>query len=161
MPTIHAGAVLVGARALLIRGPSGAGKSRLALALVEAGLAGRLCFTRLVTDDRAEVETAGGRLLVRAPEVLAGLLEIRGLGIRRLPFEPLALAGWVVDLAADAPRLPSPAESVTAVEGVTLPRFAFPACADPLPVLLAALRPAESQMASEGTVIAAVQHRRG
>ena len=33
LPTVHASAVLVGARAVLIRGPSGAGKSRLALAL--------------------------------------------------------------------------------------------------------------------------------
>jgi len=30
MPTVHACAVLVGAKAVLIRGPSGAGKSRLA-----------------------------------------------------------------------------------------------------------------------------------
>ena len=33
-PSVHASAVLVGARAVLIRGPSGAGKSRLALALL-------------------------------------------------------------------------------------------------------------------------------
>ena len=43
------------------------------------------------------------------PQTLAGLIEIRGLGIRRLPFEPVAVVGLVVDLgAADAERLPAP-----------------------------------------------------
>ena len=63
--TVHASAVLVGARAVLIRGPSGAGKSRLALDLIEAARAGALLFARLVGDDRVHLEPIGGRLLVR------------------------------------------------------------------------------------------------
>jgi HPr kinase/phosphorylase len=58
--TAHASAVLVGARAVLIRGPSGAGKSRLALDLL-AGGAVRLRFARLVGDDRVHLEGAGRR----------------------------------------------------------------------------------------------------
>ena len=105
--TIHASAVLVGARAVLIRGPAGSGKSRLAYALLEAAAAGLLPFARLVADDRVDIEPAHGRLLARPPETLAGLIEIRGLGIRRLPFELLAAVGLVVELeAADAARLP-------------------------------------------------------
>jgi len=61
--TIHASAVLVGARAVLIRGPSGSGKSRLAFDLISAA-GGPMRFARLVADDRAELEAAGGRLLV-------------------------------------------------------------------------------------------------
>ena len=38
--SVHASAVLAGARAVLIRGPAGAGKSRLALALLDAADAG-------------------------------------------------------------------------------------------------------------------------
>ena len=53
---VHACAVLIGARALLIRGPAGSGKSRLALALIEAAEAGRLRFARLVADDRVRLE---------------------------------------------------------------------------------------------------------
>src|SRR5262249_47477724 len=98
-PTIHASAVLVGVRAVLIRGPAGSGKSRLALALVQAG-GHTLPFTRLVGDDRVRVGATHGRLLVRPAEALAGLIEVRGLGIRRVPHEPLAVAGLVVDLAA-------------------------------------------------------------
>src|ERR1700719_3482526 len=108
MPSIHASAVLVGARAVLIRGPSGAGKSRLALALLRAAESGRPGFARLVSDDRSHLEAQHGRLLVRPAPELAGLIEVRGLGIRRLPYEPVAVVGLVVDLAAsDAERLPS------------------------------------------------------
>jgi hypothetical protein len=140
-PTIHASAVLVGARAVLIRGPAGSGKSRLALALIEAGAAGLFSFTRLVADDRAHVAAAGGRLLVSPAEPLRGLIEIRGLGIRRLPFEPCAVAGRVVDLAApDAERLPRPEAETATVDGVALARLAVAAGADPLPLVLAALR---------------------
>jgi serine kinase of HPr protein (carbohydrate metabolism regulator) len=140
MGTIHASAVLVGPRAVLIRGASGAGKSRLALRLIEAASVTQPLFTRLVSDDRSHISAAGGRLMVRPPAALAGLLEVRGLGIRRLPYEPVAVVGWVVDLGEKPERLPDDAALRTVVEGVTLPRFAFPPCADPLPVLLAALR---------------------
>src|SRR5262245_19664195 len=94
--TIHASAVLVGARAVLIRGPAGSGKSRLALALIEAARGGLIPFARLVADDRAHVAAVHGRLLVRPAEKLAGLIEIRGLGMCRMPFEPIAVAGFVV-----------------------------------------------------------------
>ncbi len=55
LSTIHASAVLVGARAVLIRGAAGAGKSRLAFALIEAGRCGALPFARLVGDDRVHI----------------------------------------------------------------------------------------------------------
>src|SRR5215211_2957406 len=140
MTTVHASAVLVGARAILIQGPAGSGKSRLALALIEAANTGQLVFARLVADDRVLLEAVHGRLLVRPPDVLAGLIEVRGLRIRRIPHEPVAVVGWVVDLDADdAQRLPPSALRAT-LASVTWPRFAIPSCADPLPVVLAALR---------------------
>jgi HPr kinase/phosphorylase len=137
--------VLVGPRAVLIRGPSGAGKSRLALDLISAGTNGLLRFARLVADDRAEVTAAAGRLLVRPAPPLAGLIEVRGLGIRRLPFEPVALAGLVVDLAAaDAQRLPAPDQARTVVAGVTLARLAIAPGEPALPLVIAALHLPES-----------------
>jgi len=143
--TIHASAVLVGARAVLIRGPSAAGKSRLALDLISAADAGRLPFARLVADDRAEVEAAAGRLLVRPAPPLAGLIEVRGLGIRRLPFEPVAVVGLVVDLAAaDAQRLPAPEQARTVIAGVTLARLPVAPAVPALPLVIAALQLAES-----------------
>jgi HPr kinase/phosphorylase len=122
--TIHASAVLTGARAVLIRGTSGAGKSRLALDLIEAGRGGPLRFARLVGDDRVHVQAACGRLLARPAEALAGLIEVRGLGILRLPYEPSAVVGLVVDLGANAERLPEAEERQVDIEGVSLPRLA-------------------------------------
>jgi HPr kinase/phosphorylase len=144
-PTIHASAVLAGARAVLIRGPAGSGKSQLALALFRAG-GTALPFTRLVGDDRVHVEAAHGRALVRPAPALAGLIEVRGLGIRRLPFESLAVVGLVVDLAAHVDRLPSPESAVTELAGIVLPRLGVAPGQDAFGLLIAALQTPDSQV---------------
>jgi len=136
-PTIHASAVLIGARAVLIRGPSGSGKSRLALALIQAAQAGALRFARLVGDDRVHLEVSHGRLLVRPADAIAGRIEVRGLGIRMVDYERVAVAGLVMDLEAGGERLPDSAALTTTVEGVSLPRLAVASGDDPLNVLLA------------------------
>ena len=145
MTTIHASAVLAGARAVLIRGAAGSGKSSLAFALIRAGETGALPFTRLVGDDRVYIEAAHGRLTVRPAAALEGLIEIRGLGIRRLPFEPLAVVGLVVDLgASDSERLPAADSAVTEVAGIALPRLAVAPAMKPFRLVYAALRTADS-----------------
>ena len=137
--TVHATAVLIGARAALIRGPAGAGKSRLALALLAAAERGALPFARLISDDRTFLDARSGMLLARPPADLAGLLEVRGLGIRRLPYESVAAIGLVVDLGEPAAaRLPQELEVTLA--GVRLPWLAVPPQADALALLLASLR---------------------
>jgi HPr kinase/phosphorylase len=136
--TVHASAVLVGARAVLIRGPSGVGKSRLAWQLMDAGRCDAVRFAKLVGDDRVHLQAAGGRLLVRPAEALAGLIELRGVGILRRDHESCAVVGLVVDLAAaDAERLPERGESV--IEGIALPRLAVAPAVPPLPLVLAML----------------------
>jgi HPr kinase/phosphorylase len=143
--TLHASAVLVGARAVLIQGPSGAGKSRLALALVEAAQAGVLSFARLVADDRVLIEPVHERLLARPAPTLAGLIEVRGLGIRRIDHEPVAVVGTVVELAAeDASRLPEQGGREVKIAGVRLLRLAVAVGVEPLPLLLAHLRTADA-----------------
>jgi serine kinase of HPr protein (carbohydrate metabolism regulator) len=139
LPTIHASAVLVGAKAVLIRGPSGSGKSRLAWDLLQAGVQGALPFARLVADDRTLVEAHGGRLLVRPAPALAGLLEVHGLGIRRLPFEPVAVVGLVVDLSAEEGRMPGIQAGKTTVSGVDMSRLSVASGSDALPLVLACL----------------------
>jgi serine kinase of HPr protein (carbohydrate metabolism regulator) len=130
--------VLIGARAVLIRGASGSGKSRLALELLTAARSGVLRFARLVGDDRIHLERAGGRLLARPAEALAGLIEARGAGILRLDYEACAVVGLVIDLgAADAERLPE--RKQVEIEGITLPRLAVAPGATALPELLALL----------------------
>ncbi|MGQ0581312.1 MAG: HPr kinase/phosphorylase [Reyranella sp.] len=97
-----------GWRAVLLRGPSGAGKSDLALRLIEAG-------GRLVADDQTRLTRRGRALVATAPATIAGLIEVRGVGIVKLTRgqvlaqAPLAL---LVDLvpADRVERLPEPAE---------------------------------------------------
>jgi HPr kinase/phosphorylase len=145
-PTIHASAVLAGARAVLIRGPAGSGKSRLALSLIQSASNGQLIFARLVADDRVHVEAAHGRLIARPPAALAGLLEVRGLGIQHLPYEPMAVVSWVVDLCVPAPmRIPDDSTAHAVVAGVRIRRLAVAPGCDPVPMVLVAVtsRPPE------------------
>jgi HPr kinase/phosphorylase len=143
--SVHASAVLVGQRAVLIRGPSGTGKSRLALDLILAGRSSQLPPAVLVGDDRVRLDTAGGELWVRPVAELAGLIEVRGLGIRRCDYAREAIVGLVVDLSADdAERLPPRQVLHTQINGVELPRIPVGAGFAPLPLVVAALTTTES-----------------
>ena len=98
---VHATAIAIEGAAVLLRGPPGAGKSDLALRLIDGG-------ARLVADDQAELRRADNQILVSAPAAIAGLIEVRGVGILRVdPVDeaPLAL---IVDLvpSAEVERLP-------------------------------------------------------
>jgi HPr kinase/phosphorylase len=113
---LHATAVSIGGCALLLRGASGSGKSDLALRLIDAG-------ARLVADDQSELCREGDRVIVRAPATIAGLLEVRGVGIMRLDALAEAPVALVVDLVAEGvERLP--AQSTEWILGLALPLIA-------------------------------------
>jgi len=85
---------------VLILGKSGTGKSDLALRMIENG-------ARLVADDRVELLVRGGQLMARAPQRLAGLIEVRGAGIVALPHVAEARVALAVMLEARSPaRMP-------------------------------------------------------
>jgi len=152
-PTVHASAVRVGDRAVLIRGPSGAGKSRLAFDLIVAGRAGQIAPAVLIGDDRVHLQASRGQLVVRPARELAGLIEVRGLGIRRCAFADEAIVGLIVDLSAhDAERLPPPEALLTEISGVQIPRVPVAAGATPFPMIVAALTTSASS--SSNTVSA-------
>ena len=98
---IHATAIAMEGDAILLRGPPGAGKSDLALRLIEDG-------ARLIADDQALLRRADNHVLVRAPAAVAGLIEVRGIGILRIDFLDEAPLGLVVDLVAptEVERIP-------------------------------------------------------
>ena len=100
----HAGLIALrlgrGWRGVLIEGPAGAGKSDLALRCLESGF-------QLVADDRVALWASGGRLFGRAPESLAGRLEIRGLDVVTLDALPLAEVTLLVRCGAPE-RIPEP-----------------------------------------------------
>lgn len=138
--TEHASAVACGDLGILIRGPSASGKSRLAFELIAAGRSGRIPSTRLVGDDRVALGAEKGSVIVRPAPELAGLIEVRGLGIRRCDFVPQARLGLVVDLAAsDAARMPERDALQISLFGIIIPRIPVPEGFDAALLVTAAL----------------------
>jgi HPr kinase/phosphorylase len=118
---LHASCAARDDAGVLLLGPSGCGKSDLLLRLIDRGFA-------LVADDRVEIEAG----LASPPSDLEGLVEMRGLGILRLPFRTAVRLALACEIVAHPPRLP---ESLLHALGVPLLRLdAHPASA---PLLVA------------------------
>ena len=130
--TVHATAVSLAGRAVLLQGRSGSGKSALALELMAYG-------ADLIADDQVILTRAGDSVVASCPASLSGLIEARGLGLLRAgPAEPAPLC-CVVDLAArETDRLP-PRRHVTLL-GCQLPLLHRPAGVNLAPALLQFLR---------------------
>ncbi len=94
---IHASCVSRDGEGVLLLGPSGSGKSDLVLRLLECGFV-------LVADDRVNIFEG----IASAPAGIAGLLEVRGLGVLRLPHLNAVRLSLVVELSPPAERLPMP-----------------------------------------------------
>ena len=96
---LHATAVALDGRAVLISGPSGSGKSDLALRMLDRGFV-------LVSDDRTIVRKEGTRLVATAPETIKGKLEVRGVGIVEMEHQNNLPVALVVELTRDIQRMP-------------------------------------------------------
>jgi len=118
MQLVHGTAVRLGQAGVLLRGPSGSGKSDLALRLIEAGAC-------LVADDQVALALDDGDVWLSAPPAIAGMIEVRGVGILRLPRAQRAALRLVCDLVprAEVERLPERGDCV--LLGVTVPRLAL------------------------------------
>lgn len=116
--TLHATAVSVAGRAVLLTGASGAGKSDLALRLIDRGAV-------LVADDRTVLAARNGRLFASPPATIAGRIEVRGIGIVTLPHAADVPVALVVDLDAAPERLPE--ARVRTLNGIDIPLIALDA----------------------------------
>lgn len=125
---VHGTAIAAGGRAVLIRGPSGSGKSDLALRAIATGRSSLVCEPAiLVSDDRVIVQPEDGGLSVAAPAALLGLLEVRGLGIVRVPAVERARLVLVADLVPlnVIERLPNEGQTAEIVPGWSVRRIAI------------------------------------
>lgn len=122
--TIHASAVAIEGRGILIRGESGSGKSSLVLGLIDRDPDA----TRLVADDRVALAVDGPHLIATAPIPLAGKLEVRGIGIVDLPHLVACPVALVVDIrpAAECERMPAAEDLAITLLGIALPRLVLP-----------------------------------
>ena len=110
-------AVAIGGRALAIEGPPGSGKSTLALALIDRG-------AHLIGDDGISLKRIGSRIVISPPPNIAGLIEIRGVGIVSLPLAGPAPLALLLTLGVEGERLPvtTPTREIL---GCTIPSLPF------------------------------------
>lgn len=99
MTRLHATCVAIDGRAVLLLGPSGSGKSDLALRLIDRGAV-------LVSDDQTDLAATDGTVFASAPTTIAGLIEVRGLGIVALPFAARVPVALAVRLGEPVVRMP-------------------------------------------------------
>jgi len=103
MLLVHATCVALDGRGVLLLGPAGSGKSDLALRLIDqpgSGIGTAVMEARLVADDQVMLTRKGNDLIASAPERIAGLLEVRGLGIVRVATAGPARLALAVELEA-------------------------------------------------------------
>ena len=118
MATVHGTCLVVASAGLLLRGPSGAGKSDLALRAIHDGSG------KLVADDQVALEThPDGTLRASPPAVLAGRIEVRGIGILDIDHLPCCRLDAVIDLVEreGVERMPDPRQEI--LMGIALPAF--------------------------------------
>ncbi len=115
---LHATAIAIDGHAVLLRGVSGAGKSDLAVRLIDAG-------ARLIADDQSELLRRGDSVIARAPATIAGLLEVRGIGIVRLDVLAEAPVALVVDLVPAETLERLPARRTETILGLAFPLIAL------------------------------------
>lgn len=106
MNNIHASCVKWKNNGILFIGDSGAGKSDLCLRFILNHQA------VLVADDRVDLNASKQKVSASCPDNIKGLLEVRGIGIKKVPFTedvPLDIVVKLVKTPREVERLPEPA----------------------------------------------------
>lgn len=104
MTRVHATAVAFDKQGVLITGDPASGKSDLALRLIAQGAV-------LVSDDQVLLSRNGGDVVLSPPDTIAGMMEVRGIGVVKSAYAENIPLRLVIDLVPEEniPRLPEPA----------------------------------------------------
>jgi serine kinase of HPr protein (carbohydrate metabolism regulator) len=130
--TFRGTCVLVDGQGVLLQGPSGSGKSDLALRLLDRG-------ATLVADDYVDVAVEMGALIASPPRAIAGLIEVRGLGILAVPFAERAPLGVVISCVPQSEVTRLPEQQSLTIRGIAVPRFSLAALEASAPAKVRAL----------------------
>ncbi|MBV7264774.1 HPr kinase/phosphorylase [Erythrobacter ani] len=134
--TFRGTGVAIGSRALLLEGVPGTGKSSLALALIDRG-------AQLIGDDGVTLERHGEEVIATPPPNIAGLLEVRGVGLVELPTAQAVPVALILTLGEKGDRLPERV-AIRDLLGVSVPVLPF------LPGEIAPAQRAELALARHG-----------
>lgn len=115
MTLVHASAVLLGQKAVLLTGETGSGKSTIALQLIKGHGA------TLIGDDRIYLAKHGAAVMARPHDNLLGLTEMRGLGLLRLPYCPQAEVALAIELTSKAHVARLATNAVYQYDGLSIP----------------------------------------
>ncbi len=110
MENIYATCLELNHKGILLIGPSGSGKSDLALRLIKEKQA------ILISDDRTNIELVSGAIIASCPQTIQGLLEVRGIGIVKMPHKKQSKISLVIELTNNLSQI----ERLPLFETITL-----------------------------------------
>jgi len=121
----HACALEINNFGMLIKGKSGSGKTSLMLGLLE------YCSLRdlnafMIADDQVLLTCNQNDLVATAPEVTAGMVELRGYGIIKRNNKPFCKIGLIVEIIEDEKIDRMPQQKYQILETQKLPLIEVP-----------------------------------
>ena len=123
---LHASAVQLAGKGVIIFGASGSGKSSLALELLREPLR-RGCQASLISDDRVNLRLINDCLFASPPSALAGLIEVRGSGVHRIGYVASALLHLAIELVDESKAMRTPPEAPRMIaHGISLRTLVLP-----------------------------------
>ena len=142
MKQVHATTVHFIGQGVMLCGPSASGKSDLGLRLIEIG-------AQLVADDRTDLTLSNNSIRASAPKQLAGMLEVRGIGIIKIEAIAETQLALVIRLINTENLQRLPTFETTDILGVTLPLVRLCAFEASAPAKVRAALKQRSQLATK------------